>query len=79
VGRQLPAAGAVAAALCIVAYSLRTLAGVAAVVGNLLTWPTWWLEAALYAWAGALAANWTVGRRHRASSRELAAHLRGEK
>jgi hypothetical protein len=60
------------------AYALRAQAGAVGVVGDLITWPSWWLEAALYAWAGVLTANWTAGRRHRARSRQLEAHLRGE-
>lgn len=59
-------------------YALRAQGGPFAVLGELVTWFAWWAEAALYAWAGALAAIWMAGRRHRERRRQLHAHLRGE-
>ena len=70
---------AVAVGLCFLAYAARAQGGSVGTVGELVTWPPWWLELALYAWAGALAANWMAGRRHRERRRQLQAHLRGEK
>jgi hypothetical protein len=69
---------AVAVALCILAYITRARAGVIGVPGDVITWPVWWLEAMLYAWAGGLTADWMVSRRHRNRRRRLKAHLRGE-
>ena len=74
----LGAAFAVAVVLWFLAYAIRAQEGSMAAVGELVTWPPWWLEAALYAWVGALAANWMAGRRHRERRRRLRAHLRGE-
>ena len=64
--------------LCFLVYALRAQGGRFAVLGELVTWFAWWVEAALYAWAGALAAGWMAGRRHRERRRQLHAHLRGE-
>lgn len=59
-------------------YALRAQGGPFAVLAELVTWLAWWVEAALYAWVGALAAGWMAGRRHRERRRQLHAHLRGE-
>ncbi|QIN85335.1 DUF3854 domain-containing protein (plasmid) [Rubrobacter tropicus] len=74
----LAVALATAVGLCLLAYAMRAGGGALGVAGALITWPFWWLEAALYAWAGALAALWVVGRRHRARDRQLRAHLQRE-
>ena len=68
----LAVALATAVGLCLSAYAMRAGGGALGVAGALITWPFWWLEAALYAWAGALAALWVVGRRHREQQRRHA-------
>ena len=68
----------VAVVFCFLVYALRAQGGPFAVLGELVTWFAWWVEAALYAWVGALAACWRAGRRHRERRRQLHAHLRGE-